>query len=131
MLFELLKIKKRPTIIKDFSFPIGNNENGKIRFRLNIYEMKNGRPTKNILKHNIIIETEVKKGLVTTDLTEYHIVVQDDFLMSLEWIEEYDYDNLNFSASFFSKPVWSRTTSQGRWTKIPIVGIGFKATILY
>lgn len=126
-----IKIKKRPTIIKDFSFPIGTNENGKIKFRLNIYDMKNGRPTENILKHNIIIETEIKEGLVTTDLTDYHIVVQDDFLISLEWIEDYDYDELTFSASFFSKPVWARSTSQDRWVKIPIIGIGLKATILY
>ena len=127
----LIKIKKRPTIIKDFSFPVGRNDNGTIKFRLNIYDMKGGRPQENLLKENIIIETDIKKGLVTTDLTPYHIVVQDDFLISLEWIEDYNYDELNFSASFFSKPVWTRSTSQGRWMRIPIIGIGLSATILY
>ncbi len=127
----LIKIKKRPTIVKDFSFPISDNEEGTIKFRLNIYDVKNGRPAENILNHNIIIETDIKDGLVTTDLTPYNIVVQDDFLLSLEWIEEYDYENLTFNASFFSKPVWVRETSQDKWYRIPIIGIGMSATILY
>lgn len=127
----LIKIKKQPTIIKDFSFPVGQNKIGTIKFRLNIYDMKNGRPNQNILKHNIIIETDIEKGLVTTDLTEYDIVVQDDFLISLEWIENYDSSSLTFGAKFFSKPVWSKATSHGKWIKIPIIGIGLSATILY
>lgn len=126
----LIKIKKRPTIIKEFSFPI-LNELGKVKFRLNIYEMENGKPGRNVLKDNIIIETEVEEGLVTTDLSQYNITVEDDFLITLEWIEEYEEDKLHFGATIFSKPVWVRSTSQSNWFKVPLIGIGIKATILY
>jgi hypothetical protein len=127
----LIKIKKRKTIIKDVSFALNTTDLDTVRFRLNIYSTKRGKPVKNILKENVIIETTISDGLVTTDLSDYHIVVEDDFLISLEWIEDYPDGSIHFGATLLSKPIWVRETSQAKFTKIPIVGIGLSATILY
>jgi len=127
----VIKIKKRRTIVKDVTFVLGKNDNEKVRFRLNIYEMKRRKPGKNLLKDNIILEATVKEGKVTTDLSAYNIVVEDDFLLSIEWIEDYPKDSLDFAASFFGKKIWIRETSQAKFIKIPIIGIGLSATILY
>lgn len=127
----VIKIKKRRTIVKDVTFVIGENKNDKVRFRLNIYEMKRGKPGKNLLRDNIILESTAKEGKVTTDLTAYNIVVENDFLLSIEWIEDYPDDSINFAATLFGKKIWVRETSQAKFSKIPIIGIGLSATILY
>ncbi|GLR17313.1 hypothetical protein GCM10007940_19280 [Portibacter lacus] len=127
----VIKIKKRRTILKDVSFALGENLNDTVRFRLNIYDMEKGKPGENLLKENIIIETSIEKGIVKTDLSKYDIVVEDDFLLSIEWIEDYPKDTLSFGATLFNKSVWVRETSQADLVKIPILGIGLSATILY
>jgi NifU-like protein involved in Fe-S cluster formation len=126
-----IKIKKRPTIIKDVSFDIKTKGLDTARFRLNVYSTKRGKPSKNILNDNVIIETTTQDGLVTVDLSTYNIIVQDDFLITLEWIEDYPEDSIHFGATIFSKPIWVRETSQANFTKVPIIGIGLSATILY
>jgi len=125
----IIKIKKKPTLIKDGTFVLGSNENDTVRFRLNVYTIKKGRPDLNVLSEPIIIEAYKDDEVVTTDLEKYNITVQDDFFISLEWIEDYPDDSLHFAASLFSRPVLSRETSQANWFKVPFLGIGFYATI--
>lgn len=127
-----IKIKKSPTYIKDFNCSIVKNNYGKIKFRLNFYTLNiKGMPDKNILNENIIVETDIEEGVLTVDLTEYNIVVKDDFFVSLEWIEDLGEDGLFFSASLFGKPMIERTTSQAFWQKIRMASIGFNVTARY
>ena len=128
----VIKIKKRPTFIKSFHASIVENKYGKVKFRLNLYDLnKKKMPENSILKENIIIETELKNGILSVDLSEYNIIVEDDFLISLEWIESYGKDGLYFSAGVFGSPIITRETSQGDWEKVAPFCLGFNVVAKY
>src|SRR5690606_29644279 len=82
-----MKIKKA-TKINAFNTYIVKNEYGKVKFRLNIYDIKDGSPNRSILKENIFIETDIKSGPLSVDLSQYDIRCEDDIVVSLEWIED-------------------------------------------
>jgi len=127
----IIKIKKSPTYIDKFHASIAENKYGLLKFRLNFYTVKDKMPHENILTENIIVETQIKEGVLTVDLSEYNIVVEDDFMVSLEWVEDLGEDGLFFSMSFFGSPVISRQTSQAYWKKLKPIGIGFSVTAKY
>ncbi len=127
----VIKVKKRPTYITNFTASVARNEYDSLKFRLNFYDVKNGRPNKSILNENIFINSEIKEGVISVDLSQYNIVVEDDFFVALEWIEDLGEGGLFFSAGFFNTPLIARETSQGGWHKVGLVGLGFTVTALY
>ncbi len=127
----VIKIKRSPTYIENFSVSIASNEYDSLKFRLNFYDLKDGFPDKNILKENIIIYSQIEEGRLIVDLSEYNIVVRDDFFVSLEWIENLGEDGLFFSLSVLGGPLLSKHTSQGEWEKVGPIGIGFSVLAKY
>ena len=127
----VIKIKKSPSYIKDFNVSIARNDYGTIKFRLNFYTVKKGMPDKTLLKENIFVTTDIQTGVLTVDLTPYNIVVEDDFFVSLEWIEAAGEDGLYFSARLFGRPLIHRNTSQANWEKLSPVGLGMTVTTKY
>jgi len=123
--------RKRPMILKKFAISIVENDYGKIRFRLNFYSVEDGMPTTTLLKENIIIETEVSSGIVTKDLTPYDLVIDEDFFVSIEWIEDLGPGKLFFSGGFFGSPLIAREVSQGSWSKIGSANVGMNVEISY
>ncbi|GAA3627127.1 carboxypeptidase-like regulatory domain-containing protein [Flavivirga jejuensis] len=126
----VIKTKKKPTYINRFNASIASNKYDNVKFRLNFYNLKEGLPYKNILKENIILSTGIKEGVLSADLSKYNIVVEDDFFVSLEWIEDLGKDGLMFSIGLFGSPIIERKTSQGDWNKVG-VGIGFTVDVEY
>jgi len=126
-----ISIKRSPTFIDNFSASIVSNKYGVIKFRLNIYKLVDGFPGKSLLYENIIIETEIEQGVLFVDLSPYNIVVEDDFVIALEWIENLGIDGLFFSATFFGDPILARQTSQDIWMKKSAAGIGFSVGVRY
>jgi hypothetical protein len=57
-------------------------------------------------------------------------MVDNDIFVSLEWIESFP-EGLKFSAAMLASPMMARSTSQGTWEKISIVGIGFTLTTIH
>ncbi|MDA0794501.1 MAG: carboxypeptidase-like regulatory domain-containing protein [Bacteroidetes bacterium] len=123
--------RKRPMILKKFTISIVENDYGKIRFRLNFYSVEDGMPTTTLLKENIIIETKVSSGIVTKDLTPYDLVIDEDFFVSIEWIEDLGPGKLFFSGGFFGSPLIAREVSQGSWSKIGSANVGMNVEISY
>lgn len=126
-----IKIKGVPTFIESFNFYISQNKYDSLFFRLNIYSIKNGLPFENLLKENIFLSTQVEYGAVSFDLKKYNIVVEEDFIISLEWIKNLGENGLYFSASFANAPIYTRVTSQGEWEKVSIIGLGFNVSTKY
>lgn len=126
-----IKIKKSPTYIEAFQASLMYNKYDSLKFRLNIYDLEDGMPHKRILYENIIIESQIKSGLLHVDLKGYNIVVHDDIFVSLEWIEDLGEGGLMFSASFFDNPIMARHTSQGDWEKINLISLGFNVKASY
>jgi hypothetical protein len=127
----VIKIKKSPTYIKSFQTHIALSGHDELKFRLNFYTVKNGLPFKNITKENIILTSNIKEGTLSVDLSEYNIVMEEDFFVSLEWIENFGDGNLQFSMGLWGSPAIYRYTSQDRWEKIPIAGPGFNVNVEY
>lgn len=78
---------KKPAFLEKFRFYIAQNNFDTLRFRINIYKLKNGKPAENILQENIIVEiVQHQKGWVAVDLSAYQIQVSDAFAVSAEWV---------------------------------------------
>ena len=125
-----IKIKKTPTYIENFSFHISFNTADTATFRVNVYDMRNGLPDKNILTRDIIARVNNRTGRIDVDLSEYNILVNDDFFIGLQWLEGRNSSGVVFSAGFANKGTYYRKASQGRWRKYPM-GVGFNVTAKY
>ena len=81
-------IGKKTSQLTEFKFYVGGNNFDTIRFRVNIYNIKNGRPNE-LLNQQAIMSTLIKhqKGWATVDLSTYQLFVEEDVVVALEWIE--------------------------------------------
>jgi len=81
-------IGKKTSQLVDFKFYVGGNNFDTIRFRVNLYNIKNGRPNQ-LINQEQIITTLINhtKGWATVDLTPYQFFVKEDVIVTLEWIE--------------------------------------------
>ena len=127
----VVRQRKRPMILKKFNISLVENDYGLIRFRLNFYSVKNGLPTSTLLKENIIIETDTPSGIVSKDLAPYEIVIDEDFFVSIEWIEDLGPGKLYFSGGFFGSPLIAREVSQGTWSKVGSGSVGMNVEVRY
>jgi hypothetical protein len=124
-----LTIKHANTNIESLSLMVIQNSFNHLGFRVNIYEMQNGQPGKNILTQNIFFNIENKQiGKITFDLTPYNIYLNTDALLALEWIEakpttigKFDVAAVLLGSSYY------RAASQAHWIKKGAgIGIGVK-----
>ena len=126
----VIKIRKSPTFIKSFQASVVSKDNNPVKLRLNFYSVKDGMPDKLIQDKNIIVSAPIQNGKLVVDLQKYNIVAEDDFFVSLEWIED-DSGKIEFSGSVFKGAIIVRGTSQGDWEKIGMFGIGFTVRVAY
>ena len=127
----LVRGRKNPMILKKFNVSLVENDYGPIRFRLNFYDLKDGLPNETLLNENIIVETDIQSGIVSKDLTPYEIVIDQDFFVSIEWIEDLGPGKLFFSGGFFGSPLISREVSQGTWSKVGSASVGMNVEVRY
>lgn len=126
----IIKIKKAPTFIKSFTASVVSKDNKPIKLRLNFYSLKDGLPDNLIQDKNIFVNAPVQKGKLFVDLSSYNIVAEDDFFVSLEWIESAS-GNIMFSGSLINGAIIARETSQADWEKVRSFGIGFTVKAAY
>ncbi len=132
-----VNIRKKPTFVRAFNFHVSYNRLGaKAIFRLNMYKIKNGKPTENILKESILIPVESgQTGLFTTDLKKYDIVLTDDVIVMLEWVEAEGEiktgEGIFLSLGLFTGGTYNRKSSQGRVKKFRGLGVGYNLDVKY
>lgn len=127
----VVRQRKRPMILKKFNVSLVENDYGTDRFRLNFYSIQSGLPTTTLLKENIIIETDITSGILSKDLIPYEIVIDEDFFVAIEWIEDLGPGKLFFSGGFFGSPLIAREVSQGTWTKVGVASVGMNVEVRY
>ena len=127
----IIKIKRSPTLLKQFNASLATAATDSVKLRLNFYSVKNDLPDKILQQQNIFVTLKKGDDKLTVDLTDYHLIVEDKFFVSLEWIQNSPGHGLMFSASLFSSPVIARETSQAAWEKIGLVGVGFNVLAAY
>ena len=122
MLFDI----KNDCRLYNLNFCISGNEFKSIKFRLNIYNLKEGIPNENILDKNIIIE--VKDGQTDWfqfDLKPYEIYLAKELnqvAITLTWLESEKLDQKNWRFSFYAAmlpyfTMVNRDKSMASWSK--------------
>ncbi len=98
-----INIRKNPTFVDAFNFNIPYNRlSRKSTFRVNFYKRSDKYSFENILNKNIFISIEPKQvGKIKVNLKPYNIVLRDDVIVTLEWVET-EGENNKGEAIFFS-----------------------------
>lgn len=123
---------KNNAYLQNFRFYVGKFTFNKFPVRLNVYNLKNGKPNENILTESIFIElTSVGEYIV--ELEKYQIITNGDFFISLEYYRVSDgkngelifcaVENENKRNSYF------RLTSQGSWMPEFAANTGFSVQV--
>ncbi|MES2275901.1 MAG: carboxypeptidase-like regulatory domain-containing protein [Bacteroidota bacterium] len=126
----VIKIKKSPTLIKQFNASIASDMLDSVKLRLNFYSLKDGLPDQILSNRNIFVTVKRGQKKISVDLLPYNIVVEDKFFVSLEWIQNTGGHGIMFSASLLSSFI-SRETSQANWEKEGLAGVGFNVLAEY
>ncbi|RNI31179.1 carboxypeptidase-like regulatory domain-containing protein [Rufibacter latericius] len=127
-----LKIKN-PSFLEKVTFNIAHNQYDTLFLRINVYRMTKEGPENNLLREPIylnVAKKEIGDG-VSLDLRDRNIYLESDVLVSLELVRDLGNGGLNFSAGIFNSDCYVRSTSQSTWEKLPLIGLGFNATISY
>lgn len=78
---------KKPSALEELKFYIKENNFEQIKFRINIYNMQNEIPLNRINKIDIYSEVKNINGWITVNLTDYNIIIKDNVIVTIEWIE--------------------------------------------
>ncbi|OOQ62260.1 carboxypeptidase-like regulatory domain-containing protein [Mucilaginibacter pedocola] len=127
----IIKIKKSPTYLKRFNASISGDVTDSVMMRLNFYSVEDGLPGKPIQQESIFVTVHKGDKSVSVNLEPYFIVVEDKFIVTLEWIKNSRGHGIMFSAKFLAGSVIARETSQAKWEKIGIAGMGFNILAEY
>lgn len=130
-----INIRKDPTFVDAFNFTISHNRlSAKSTFRLNFYNVEKGKPSKNILKDNILVPIEPKQtGKITIDLKPYDIIVKEDVIVTLEWVAN-EGENKKDEAIFFPLGLMTngtlyKYTYHSKFKKFASLGVGFNIDV--
>lgn len=130
-----INIRKNPTFIDAFNFNISYNRlSAKSIFRLNFYSVRKNKPFENILTQNILIPIEPKQaGLIKVDLKSYDIVLTEDVIATLEWIDNQGENKkgeaIFFSLGFLTNGTIYKKSSQAKFKKTSSMGVGFNIDV--
>lgn len=123
---------KNSAYLQSFRFEAGKFTFNKFPLRLNVYSLKNGKPDENILREPILLEI-TRAGEHIIDLRKYKIIVNGDFLISLEYYRMADgkEGKLVFCAveQEDNGNGYFRLTSQGNWMPEMVANTGFSVQV--
>ena len=81
------RLPKGGVQLDTFHFYVAHNNFDTVRFRINIYEIKKGKPARNIAPQNIIVELAGgQTGWVKVDLTPYQFISTEKVAVAVEWV---------------------------------------------
>lgn len=125
-----ISVRKTPLFVERFNTYVTANTRNDLKFRINFYDLKDGLPNDKIVQENIVFELGIESGEFSLDLSKYNIVIDDDFAVAVELIENpgnKDHE-VYFSVGLFGN-VLIQSTSQAKWEKTGTVGLGFNLTV--
>ncbi|GAB4517873.1 MAG: hypothetical protein Tsb004_28310 [Allomuricauda sp.] len=132
-----INIRKAPTFVNAFSFHVPYNRlSAKSIFRLNMYAVENNVPKENLLKEQVLITIEPKQtGKIKIDLVPYNIVLKEDVIIALEWVDiegnNHSDEAIFFSLGLFNSGTLYKKSSQSRFKKHSSMGVGFQMEVSY
>ncbi|MVN76174.1 hypothetical protein GO988_07540 [Hymenobacter sp. HMF4947] len=122
----VIYLKHKPSKVLTANFNVAFNRAGKVTFRLNLYRLDaQGKPTdEKLLRREVVLNTDVTKGPISIDLAADKIILEEDFLLAIEWIGGADaakiQQGLAFSAGlgYANNDIYFRTVSQAAWERL-------------
>lgn len=129
---SLIKVSRKSRI-KSITFSVAQCKPDSITFRLNVYDTNgNSYPDKNLLQkpYYFTLKKEQTNTSVTLNMDSINLVVDNDFVVSVECLEDVALHTVSFSALLFNGKCFIRKASQNTWEKHPI-GMGISAEIEY
>jgi len=79
---------RKANYLEELQFYVHANDFEKVKFRINIYSIKKGRPDQLLNREKIITTLSNKKtGWITVDLSSYQLAFKQNIIIGIEWIE--------------------------------------------
>ena len=78
----------RKLMLTSAHFTLNHTGGDSLLFRLNLREFQKGEVGRKLFPHNVILRFPQESGTVEVDLTAFELVVEEDVLMTLEWIRD-------------------------------------------
>lgn len=129
----LMKVKKKKTFVDSIQINVGRCSHEEILYRLNIYEELEGE-FKNILLEPIYIKlTKEQVGrAINVNLTDKNIVVNHDFIVSLEKVKDLGPGEFSICGKLFGSAMYMRIASHhDKFLKVPVIGMGMIAHVTF
>lgn len=112
-------VRKGAVKLEDLSFKVVKSISDSLLVRVNIYEIDNGLPGRNIAKKQILHTIKEQSGRIIIDLSPYNILVDDHFIVSLELLKIYGGKvGMTIAAYNDGYRSYTRLISQDRWRKM-------------
>lgn len=123
-------------LVRDFNMFVVFNHFQSVKFRLNFYTLKNGKPYQLINDQDILFDVSQKSGWVKVDLIKYDLYIKghDKIAVAIQWIKSVKTDSTSksFNVSVIPTPLHSmffRNKSQSVWEKISPANLAFNITV--
>ena len=121
-----ISIRKKNTKLKDLNFSLVKNNSGDIKIRVNVYDLENGLPGKNLLNTNIYHTISNADKEVSINLDPYNVFVDEDIIVSIELIKVYGtYVDFVVAGSPKKGLSFTRHLSQDQWKIFPGMSMAF------
>ena len=114
----IIPVKFPGSTIEKVSFRLTQNKFGSMKFKINIYQVEKGLPGKKINQEPIYSELESKSGTCEVDLKSYGIVVNADFFLAIEYMQDMGKFSVYYAASFNKNPSFCKDSRNAKWVRI-------------
>jgi len=113
-----------PALFDDVNFYLSVNNFNSIKFRVNIYSLKNNLPDTLLFNRELLVSlNNYKTGWTKVDLTPENLVINADCAVTLQWVD-YNKDMVNSPVVLIpagislSHLTYFRVASQDRWRSV-------------
>ncbi len=106
------------------------DETDSLKFRVNLYDVVDGIPSKSINKKPIYFYGKTTDGSIILDISEMKIYIENDFFVSIELIENIGKKGLFLKSAFLRSSSFYRIGIDENWVKSKI-DLGFWSEIEY
>jgi CarboxypepD_reg-like domain len=131
-----IRARKYPAYLQNVSFCLSGTGADVTRVRLKFYSLRNDLPYKEIAQDRIVVDVPPKyTGWIETDISRYHLVLEQDFVVALEWLKDENETQKTWLASgmVFSPrtPDYYKAAGQNQWKMLLHESVGLYVTLLY
>jgi len=106
---------KNTLLIEKLIFQVNDNELKNLKLRVNFYDVKNGKPNNKLNDTDIFINTKHHKGRLKFDLTNYKLIIDTNFFVSLEAVDVQGNGVFLFGGEWYGGKVFYKRSSHDEW----------------